>query len=254
MKRVCVLGCGPAGLLTAHAALLAGHQPTVMSERIQRSMISGAQYLHDPIPSLTNTDQAGMLRYIKLGDKQGYAEKVYGSREAPCSWDHFPEGQLPAWSLKEMYDKLWSEYLGLIEEQHIDSEVLVEILPKYDRVISAIPATAMCHRPHHQFHSAQVTFQEGCPALVGDEDNIIVYSGDPAHSWYRTSRIFGYESTEYPAGIDPSGETRRGIKPTHTTCTCWKDIARVGRFGRWEKGVLVHHAFNDAYQLLVKGT
>lgn len=257
-RSLAILGCGPAGLLTAHAAFLAGDQPYIFSDRIKPSVISGAQYLHDPIDDITSDDPDGILRYIKLGDMPGYADKVYGNTEAPCSWNKFPEGELPAWSMEVMYERLWSRYASMVVEQHIDAEVLMGMVPQFNMVISAIPLTALCHRPHHNFHSTRILIEDGCPALVGNEDNIIVYSGDPVHRWYRTSRIFGHESTEYAGWAIPnpgeSGVYRTGIKPTWTTCNCWQDVHRVGRFGQWKKGVLVHHAFNEAQQLLTKGS
>src|SRR4051794_36471109 len=110
---VAVLGCGPAGLLSAHAAILGGCDVLVYSIK-QKSPMNGAQYLHSPIPELTSQDPDAIIRYAKVGTRAGYATKVYGHPEAPCSWDKFEEGPRPAWSLSDSYEELWSRYGDLI--------------------------------------------------------------------------------------------------------------------------------------------
>lgn len=241
--NVAVLGCGPAGLLAAHAAQLLSHRVDIYSRKV-KSPLSGAQYVHDPIPQVAEGQPDGRLNYIKRGSRQGYALKVYGSEDAPCSWDNFPEGELPAWSMPSMYDKLWDKFTNKIHDTEVTSDVIVDLFPKYDKIISAMPLKALCHNKAHRFKGAQVYIT---PQAEVEQDNTIVYNGCAGDRWYRTSKIFGHGSTE---STRPTEGAWAGIKPTWSNCTCWQEIIRVGRFGKWEKGVLVHHAFQEAtYEL-----
>lgn len=244
MNRVCILGCGPAGLLAAHACELLG-QPFDILSRKEKSIIHGAQYLHEPIPDISSPEPDGALTYTKVGTEEGYAEKVYGDPLAPTSWKIFPNGEHRAWSMTDLYADLWKRYHGAVIEQFIDMERLLTLFSEYPKIICSIPAKAICHRTQHKFYGAKVTFTEHCE--IDGTPNMIMYSGDRSHWWYRTSRVFGHEATET---TDPTREGFRGIKPTWHTCNCFGDVIRVGRFGKWAKGVLVHDAFRDTVRAL----
>jgi hypothetical protein len=252
-ERVAILGCGPAGLLAAHAVAQAGAEPRIFSHK-QRSTIGGAQYIHAPIPGISNSDPDGMLHYIKLGDSQGYAEKVYGSKDAPTSWDKFPEGDHPAWSMQAAYERLWREYSPYIYERDIMPATIEEMMTGYDKILCTIPAKHVCWDLHeHRFSYQSVMLAD--KALTGLAETI-VYNGRASENWYRSSIIFGHESTEWSGenGAAPRGTgVMRGIKPLHTNCDCWKhneQVHQLGRFGRWQKGVLVSDAYHQAVELM----
>jgi len=50
--RIAVLGCGPAGLMSAHAAMVATESEADLAifSTKRKSPLYGAQYLHQPIP------------------------------------------------------------------------------------------------------------------------------------------------------------------------------------------------------------
>src|SRR5678809_864059 len=50
--RVLILGCGPSGLIAAHAAYNRGADFIVVS-KARKSFMNGAQYLHAPIPGVS---------------------------------------------------------------------------------------------------------------------------------------------------------------------------------------------------------
>src|SRR3546814_7896241 len=50
--KVLILGCGPAGLIAAHAAKRMDADFIVMS-KARKSFMNGAQYLHAPIPGVS---------------------------------------------------------------------------------------------------------------------------------------------------------------------------------------------------------
>lgn len=259
--KVAVLGCGPAGLLAAFAAEEDGHDVTVLSQHV-KSRISGAQYIGSPIPGLDVSEEE--VHYVKLGTREGYAEKVYGDKEAPVSWDTFPEGPVAAYRMETVYDMLWSLYYDRIGNVELNSAMIPSICEQNDVVLSTVPAPALCYSiPRHEFYSATIQVAEA--PIVGVR-NLIVYSGRPEDQWYRASNLFGHPSVEfgpsshyrngdapvYVSGYTKGHELRKGIKPTRTECDCHLHIPnyhRLGRFGRWVKGVLVIDAFNDAKRI-----
>jgi hypothetical protein len=242
--EIAILGCGPAGLLAAHGAVQMGHKPFIFSKKV-KSMIPGAVYLHEEIPGMTAGQPDGQVTFRREGSREGYAAKIYGDAKAPVSWDTFDAGTYPAWSMQALYDRLWDEYGDSVLDTDIDQGTIKYIKAEYPLVISSIPAKVLCHSPYHFFNGAAVWITEtawrDCP------DDTIMYNGDISIPWYRTSRIFGYEATEYGAPVEGAFA---GTKPTGTNCDCHAEIERVGRFGRWEKGVLVHHAFRQAMEAI----
>lgn len=246
MTRIAVLGCGPAGLLAAHAVIQSGIEPVVYSIG-NRSELPGTMYLHEPIPDLTAEEPDGTVTYRKVGTKECYAEKVYKDRLKPCSWDSFEEGEHPAWSARAMYDELWSRYHGLIRDQSLSPWDIDAMTGDFALIISAIPATALCRKPYHKFTHAEIwVSREKQPEV---EEGEIIYNGARFDPWYRSCDIFGYQATEYGEFQDG---LPRGIKPIDTNCDCHSDknLIRVGRFGRWSKGELVHHAYGRTQRVV----
>lgn len=241
--KVAVLGCGPAGLLSALAIEQCGHKPVIFSNPI-KSRMPGAQFLHAAIPGLTPDEPELFINFLKRGSAQGYAAKVYGRRDAPTSWDAFPEGRVGAWSLARAYDLLWERYRGRIVAGEVGREGLDLIEDRFDAALSTIPAQVLCDNPEHTFDSTTVWIRTG-PMPQGV--NVIEYNGQPLVGYYRSSSIEGHGSVEFGhpvRGADP------GVKPLGTNCDCRHRFYRLGRFGTWKKGVLVHHAYEEAKALI----
>lgn len=250
MKRVVVLGCGPAGLLAAHAASLELADVTIFSVK-QPSFISGAQFLHKHIPGITGTPDGNVL-FIKYGSREGYAKKVYGDPKTPVSWDLWENATArPAWSMRMAYNFLWAMYRHGIKHYEIRSPEDVRKLEALDAdlYVSSIPAYMLCNSNEHFF--------EAVPMWIATSPNLdvplntIVYNGDPSVEWNRASNLFGHKSVEY--SCDPEingGRVIEGRKPTGHNCDCAARWIRVGRFGSWKRGVLVHHAFEEVRDAL----
>lgn len=270
MKPVAILGVGPAGLMAAQAVALSGRpvalfgQPNSDGTAIKRSVLGGAQFLHQPIPGINDEDEPdAVIRFHLAGGVGVYRKKIYGDANVPfVSMEFLHEGlEQPAWNLKATYDKLW-ELLGVDSignVQVINSEWLDDAMRGgwFDFVISTIPAPALCRipqaedaafRPPHLFVGQEIQITN--ESMMG-HDNTIYYDGTIEHSWYRTSNLFGHGSTEYGAHVRTPMETFRVTKPIRTNCDCYGDsILRAGRYGTWTKGVLTHHAFTDAIKAL----
>lgn len=251
---VAIIGCGPAGMLAAHAAASLGKEPVIFAPVAEPSLISGAQYLHEAIPDLSNHEPDGYINYVKKGEPTSYARKVYGDPFAETSWDKWEEGRRPAWSLKYLYDSLWKLYAGRIVPQEIHKQDLEQMRIDYPLVICTAPKTLFCCEPSHPEHAFSLN-RIWVTQEAQDEvpDNTIIYNGEMRDSWCRSARIFGSGSTEYPGGIKPPHEpdAKPGRKPLENNCDCFPWLSRTGRFGRWEKGVLVHQSFRDAVTFVV---
>lgn len=245
--KVAVTGCGPSGLLAAHAATIRGHDATIYS-RPDRSETGGAQYLHAPIPYLCDYLQPDMyIRFVKIGTAEGYAQKVYGDENAEVSWTKFDEEEVPAWSMRAVYQRLWQRYSDFISPTEITPEKIEELVASHDMVINTIPLKSICLNPiEHSFRSQSIMLTRTAKI---EARNVIVYNGQMSENWYRTSDIGGEQWTEYStmAGGPPIlGDRVRGFKPISNDCDCHPTVIRVGRFGAWERGILAHQAFRSA--------
>lgn len=261
---IVILGAGPAGLLAAHAVALAGGNPVIFSSpdpespgRPAKSPMNGAIFLHEPIPDITSAEPDGQIHFAKVGSRNAYAYKLYGSRFAPCSWDRFDEGLRPAWALQPVYDELWKRYEPSVIPMDLDAEAVGELHDSFVSMVSTIPAHVLCSRRNeHEFPSRKIwvepTASEATHVLARTlgVDNIIVYDGvrEAMSARYRSSIIFGEEATEYarfkPGAIEGTKVVRR------TNCDCLPEIVRAGRWGCWEPGVLVNHAFKKVWDMM----
>jgi len=250
MKRVVVLGCGPAGLLAAHAASMAGASVVIYSIKRQ-SPINGAQYLHREIPGLTHGPD-GWITYMKTGDRDGYARKVYGTADVHVSWDQWDAVSKPAWSMQKIYMELWGMYEQAIRDQEIKPDDLnnLDFFGGFDLCITSLPAHKVCEK-QHIFQSVEMYIKDGFAPGVIIPLNTIIYNGHESIPWHRASNLFGFKSMEYGSmgaakGLQQNPNwTFYGMKPTSPNCDCHPHWMRVGRFGQWKRGVLVHHAFEE---------
>lgn len=248
---IAILGCGPAGLLAAHACARANVEFHIYSVK-RKSPISGAQYLHQPIPGIQNAGSPdGHIAYVKQGTREEYARKVYGNPDTPVSWDKFDEGLHPAWSLRKTYDFLWDEFVKDIEHVSISPKFCAELVEVEELVISSIPAPAICLNANHRFHQTSIYIRDGGPFYEDKlTTNSIVYNGVPSVPWYRASNLWGHESVEFGRKIRGAV---RGMKPTGHNCDCQPKVLRVGRFGQWQRGVLAHDGFTRTVEYLDTG-
>jgi hypothetical protein len=243
-----VIGGGPAGLLAAYGARLAECRVAIFTDTV-RQRFPGAQVLQQSIPGLTPTFADAYIHIAKWGEEEHYRAKVYGpGSEVASSWGEYGE-PVRAWNMTNIYRDL----LNIVQDDIIEHLVsplhdLPDILDSYDAVINTAPVPAFCMKPfEHEYRAAGVKIFAG--AQAGVQHNQIVYNGTTRDAWYRSSRLFGEGSTEWPAEAQQGGEYVR--KPISTDCDCWLDrphYYRAGRFGRWEKGILVHNGYEIGVQ------
>lgn len=242
--RVAVLGCGPAGLLAAYGATMAGAKVDIFSIK-KKSPMPGAQFMHREIPGLgIKRDE---VKIYKRGTREGYAKKVHGSPDHPSSWDLYTNQTLECWSMSATYDELWYKFEDRILDVVIDPEVLdsIEESPaEYNRMISSIPAYTLCSEGHtflSEEHRISVY------SRTGIEQNYIIYNGILGDEWHRSSVLQGTGFLEYGPGRAAPDNAMRVLKPQSNDCDCRALWQRVGRYGQWKRGILAHTAYEEAY-------
>jgi len=236
-ETILVLGCGPAGLLVAHACVLEGWKVHILSEK-NPSYIAGAQYLHSSIPEITDEEPDGELSIIKVGSPKNYSMKVYGG-EQQTSWNRLGEGRYGIWNLRSAYTKLWNMYENDIHNGLVLPRFLEKMSQDYKAIFSTIPLRALFPSANFKSVSVWISQETRCSEMT------LVYNGDLRDGWYRSSNIFGHAFVEWPSEVE--GATRI-LKPT------WKDIVNpyvgklflFGRYGQWKRDVLVDDAFREA--------
>jgi hypothetical protein len=268
-RRVHVLGAGPAGLLAAHAAVTKGYEVEVFSKpdisgNVAKSDLYGCQYLHAAIPGITGNVGRG-VRYLLRGSVEGYRAKVYGDRyHGPVSPDEYgPEANHLAINLRNAYNKLFDMYYHRLQPAELNPVTASNLFLDPDAyVLSTIPAPALCRdMENHRFASQEVwAMGSGDPRHAQlralpywAPDMTVECNGERDTAWYRAATVFGYSTIEWPgANKPPIGGVARVSKPLSTDCRCWvgERTFRLGRFGKWQKGVLVHTAYFEAMEVL----
>lgn len=256
VSRVAVLGCGPAGLLAAYAADRFGGAEVSIFSKKRKSEMFGAQYLHTHIPGIPLPEPVD-IKYQLQGTIEGYREKVYGSTWAGGVSPGDLESEHKAWDIRAAYNWLWDMYQPAIQDGIIDvrknAARFTQAIGEVDLMISSIPRSQMCMRPElHKFHSQTVWSigdapERGVFAPVPIEsDNTVICNGEPDVGWYRASKVYGYKTVEWPEKRKPPYEGVAEVtKPLYTDCDCWPQVTFVGRYGKWNKSVLSHTAFDE---------
>lgn len=270
VKRLGILGAGPAGLLAAHAAALYGvEQTTVITKGSvwdgtlpAKSPLYGCQYLHAEIPGLSV--RSAKVDYELLGTPEDYRHKVYGPESHARVSPEDYQGKHQAWDIRSAYSQLWTMYVqhGLsgvqVKTGRINTENIPQIVEDFDLVISTIPAPALCADESHSFGTQEIWAVGDAPDLgihapVEIENNKVVCNGLKDFRWYRASTVFGMTTVEWSGAVQPVEQAVRVRKPLETDCDCWSTkVIRMGRYGAWRKGILAHEVFENTRDLLLR--
>lgn len=265
MTSVVIFGCGPSGLFAAWAAEQAGTTVRIISKK-RRSELFGAQYLHQPIPGISVEER--QVEYRLLGTHEGYRQRVYGDNYlGPTSVDELI-GYQEAWDIRSTYNRLYDYFEDRIENvKQIDGllfKSLIEskVFSQYDYIINSIPLPVICLKPAlHKFNSQRIWAigdapERGQIAPIDCPKDKVICNGqtiDHEDRWYRLSNVFGHTTVEWPGWLYPGSmiQPAEVRKPISTTCDCHPQVKMIGRFGKWEKGVLSHQAYDEMEDILL---
>lgn len=263
--NVAILGCGPTGLIAAHACALRDVGYTIFSKR-RKSFLFGSQYLHEPIPGIVEEPEGVWVKYINVGSPEEYRRKTHGK-----FWDGIAapedfETEHRAWNIREAYDRLWQKYGRYVENYEFKSahETECELeLRNYDLVISTVPRTIWKIPGEEYVYSTGWAIgdapEHGLFVPYDVEDNRIICDGSDLALYNRLSKVFGYTTVEWPAmaseedinaSLPPELEVSKLLKPLRYqpnphTPNPTDDWLHVGRYGAWQKGVVVTDAWHS---------
>lgn len=251
-KTVHIFGCGPGGLIAAHAAEEMGWNVRITSRKI-KSVIPGSMHLHGPIPGITSPYPEGTIQFVRLGNAEDYARKVYADSTRETGWDNY-DVTMPSWRMPAAYDKLWEMYESrVMGAPSIDGRYLHGYISQWPGrvIISTLPQPAICmRRKEHTFDSVPYWIQP-LPVPPGDErTEIVVYNGLPHDFWYRWSILGGLCSLESSQRIT-APDAIGGVKAIRSNCDCFSGlIHRVGRWAEWQHGIVLWHTYNKVKEIL----
>jgi hypothetical protein len=243
---IAILGCGPAGLLAAHAVRLAGGEPLVYSIK-EKSEIPGSLHLRRAVPELTPSYADNLVNVVRMGTPEGYARKVYGDSSHATGWENYSQSY-PSWNAIWAYDQLWKRYERNIHHLLIEPGMIEDFLKLFRVVINTLPRRFLCADDEHTFKS--VPYWIKSLALPDGEAGreVIIYNGRPEDVWYRYSILGDRCSVESTYGFEGDGVIE-GVKAIGNTCTCWRGLVHAGRWAEWRHGVLLNDAFDVAYNV-----
>lgn len=252
-KTAAIIGNGPAGVLACHAALLCGVSPRVYAPAHKThgmvpSEQRGAQYLHSHIPE-ANLGDPFVINYRFFGNEETYRLKIYGrDSDVKTSWHQFRTHEI-GWNLRSMYETMFYRYVGLMVDMTVQPQQMEYMFDDFDFVINTAPLHAIAPLGEYSVEHVWVV-NDGVRNEIFSSPNEIHYYGDMTHAAYRASRIHGVVQAEYPdetwASQIPNAV--RVAKPLRARANT-PGVYRLGRYGKWKKGVLVDQAFAEAMEI-----
>jgi hypothetical protein len=246
--KVIVVGCGPAGLAAAHAAVGQYCEVVVYAPKSKRDQI-GPLLLQRPIPGINQDHPDFTLRQIVIdGSILDYRYKLYGDVNIGINGDILRE-HLPGWDHRKTYDKLWDMYEHIIEHRWVTPDELSRLHEQADLVVSTANAQSMCQVSSHNFIAQPIIIARRA-SLPNQPDNLTVFNGGDRYDWVRSAIIGGNASTEWPVTVGFKPGSKLISKPIATDCTCFPHILRTGRYGAWKNETWVDTAYWDTFSTI----
>ena len=251
--QVIVIGCGPAGLAAAHAAVGLGASVRIIAPK-KRTPQHGPVFLQRPIPGINTEHPNGYIKQIVVGGSiLDYRLKLYGDVNISITSDGILRDGIHTWSVQTAYVNMWEMYSGLIEDRALAPHHVAHL--EADLVVNTAPLPSLCLEQHkqarfrHEFLSVPVALYFET-SYLNQPENTIIYNAYDTPKWVRSSNVFGNEVTEYKpedVPVGPGGfveEPDRIIqKPLSTNCDCHPHVLRCGRFGEWNNMAWIDSAY-----------
>lgn len=273
MNRVLILGGGPSGLMSAWAAMKNGWEVVLFDRHrpASRGANHGVFVLHDPldIPSLPEvfleTTVMGIPATVDSREyAKHYSRKVYGNDTTPNSVVKYMNGKRvwnPVNAMSFAIDLLSVERASFFVEGELTKgmEQVNQLARNVeaDAIISTVPLSLFAP----EAPSEKVWVYSGeAPA----HEAFMLYNLDPRVPWYRCSAVFGKFVMEYVPGYipfaNPGCTEVTKVLPWSPRVDAMRQLALAanrpilftGRFGAWDKDVLVDTTYREAADWLCK--
>lgn len=268
--KVAILGCGPAGLLAAHACDWRGFDYSIFSQK-RKSELFGSQYLHTPIEGIISAGEGEPVKYVVEGSPEEYRRKTHGKWwDGIIAAEDFETDHM-AWDIRQAYNRLWRSYSGRVINYRFRGDGPASVydvanedlgLSRYDLVINTMPRRLWAAPGEEFIFSTGWAFgdapERGQFVEYTIPDNTIICNGTDRVSYTRLSRVFGHTTVEWPHGPNekPHPDAVQVIKPlayhqnNSSNPANAENWIHVGRYGKWEKGIVVSDAYVDVQKRL----
>jgi len=242
--KVAILGAGAAGLLSAQALTGLRIEHDIFDKEVPTiSKTKGLHYLHDncglPLNWIT------VHNYV-LGVKEGEMPHLQYSRKLGIPKNNSLI-DLPAFNagydFRQAINILVAKHAGNVTVMNVTQEVVPILLEKYDYIINTVPLHVIFPQADCKMLKRKVMKgrPEGIDKLIGLNPNQVIYNIDEQVNWYRYSNVLGNEWTEVVEGGEFS------IPKIIDTDFHSPDerIILQGRYGKWDRKFLAHHAYYE---------
>lgn len=261
MAQVAIIGAGMSGMLAAKALVDKGFENFTIFDKKQpnKKPKKGLHYLHNPcgLPL-----KAELVHNIVIGANGTTPPYMQYANKLRIPHNNSVNG-LKSYTRVYDFNQAYGMLLDLfrerirVEEMNRDSVRRLLKYGEYDRAVSTIPRD--CVDSKAQCGGKEVLTITGRPVnwdgeLFPQLKNVVIYNLDEKVSWYRYSRVFGHEVTEYgrrPEGVADNCPTiTKIIKDEQGDVMHWSDgeVFLTGRWGRWERGYLAHQTYYDTLE------
>jgi hypothetical protein len=261
MKKLAVIGSGPAGMFAGWAGIWSGwhvtfHTPAWVKAK---SSSAGVFFLHHDLGLPLRSAKVD-VRYFG-GEPEDYRRKIYGEADVVSSlekiWDDDDETY---WDGAQAIDMVWdimetARQSGAVEVvDHAANADFVKLAKfTYDAVVNTAPLNALLDIAL-PYRDAWVHVGAAPP-----DESYMLYNAHPGMPWYRAAAAFGRFTLEYnekppePRTVFPVRKVMPITPAQRAEIEAeFEGVLLTGRFGAWDKSKLSHHAFNDTADLLEK--
>lgn len=243
--KIAVIGGGLVGRLAAWAVMQSGHSPVIFDRMDTAVTPRGFVFLHDPcgLPMKAET-----IHILEQGTAEAYAEKVYdgrltGKQVSFGKYAGVREGYQPAEALA-MLNGLQH---GMVKDRNFENwDEILELRENFERVIFTLPINRF-------FEGRWLSRRGSVASFKLDEGEVLknfcVYNSNPDIPWHRAGSMFGYAFYEYPVVISGHQPIVK-VQPGGSLLPSVERVLFTGRFGRWNKDILSHHAYEQVLEWL----
>lgn len=252
MIKYHILGAGIAGLLAAKAVEDSGAEAVLYDKNQGVSTVLGLHYLHKDC-GIEDLEKVILYNLVLHDENDEAPPYVQYSNKTAVPIDNSVKDlplKVEAFNMQDAYMRLTERFQHQIVKRDVDRAFVDDLLLDGNKVISSIPLPILVK--NGDYKSKIVFAHEGKPHALGlasIRHNIVVYNTDRKYPWYRYSRVNGYEWTETLLNGQFKIKKVMGCNVKSFN----KNLLLVGRYGKWQRGVLAHEAYYDTKEAISNG-